>query len=51
MLDATAKAQALADLSAKNYLRVSMPWVAEEAMHAQQLLGERMWAYCVQLNR
>lgn len=46
-----AKAQALNDLTHKNYLRVSLPWGAEEAADMQRLMGDRMWAYGLEPNR
>ncbi|MDB5644211.1 MAG: 4,5-dihydroxyphthalate decarboxylase, partial [Hyphomicrobiales bacterium] len=46
-----AKAQALVDLTQKNYLRASLPWGAEEAADTQRLMGERMWAYGLEANR
>jgi 4,5-dihydroxyphthalate decarboxylase len=46
-----AKAQALNDLTLKNFLRVSLPWAAEEAADMQALMGDRMWAYGLEANR
>ena len=46
-----AKAQALNDLTHKNFLRVSLPWGAEEAADMQRLMGDRMWAYGLEANR
>jgi 4,5-dihydroxyphthalate decarboxylase len=46
-----AKAEALADLAAKNYLRVSLPWAAEELESTSQLMGSRMWDYGLATNR
>jgi 4,5-dihydroxyphthalate decarboxylase len=48
---AKSKAQALNDLTHKNFLRVSLPWAAEEAADMQRLMGERMWAYGLEQNR
>lgn len=46
-----AKAQALNDLKQKNYLRVALPWIAEDAAEVQSLMGDRMWAYGLEANR
>lgn len=48
---AKSKAQALADLTHKNFLRVSLPWAAEDAADMQRLMGARMWAYGLEQNR
>jgi 4,5-dihydroxyphthalate decarboxylase len=46
-----AKTQALHDLTLKNFLRTSLPWVAEEAADIRRLMGDRMWAYGLEANR
>lgn len=46
-----AKNLAQDELLKGNYLRVSLPWVAEEARRTMQLMGGNPWAYGLAQNR
>lgn len=48
---ATAKAEALAELSMVNVLRVSLPWIAAEAAAQTALMGGDPWPYGFARNR
>ena len=46
-----AKAMAQDELLRTNYLRVSLPWVAEEARRTRALMGSNPWSYGFAANR
>jgi 4,5-dihydroxyphthalate decarboxylase len=48
---AQAKAQALAELSMVNVLRVSLPWIAQEAARQTEIMGGDPWPYGFARNR
>lgn len=48
---AEAKNLAQAELLRGNYLRVSLPWIVEEARRTRHLMGDNPWAYGLEQNR
>lgn len=48
---AEAKAQALAELAMVNVLRVSLPWIAQEAARQTEIMGGDPWPYGFARNR
>lgn len=46
-----AKTLAQDELLKTNYLRVSLPWIAEEAKRTQELMGDNPWSYGFSENR
>ncbi|WP_270934717.1 substrate-binding domain-containing protein [Falsiroseomonas oryzae] len=48
---AAAKAQALAELAMVNVLRVSLPWIAQEAARQTEIMGGDPWPYGFARNR
>lgn len=47
----TAKSAAQADLVRQNYLRISLPWVADTARKTRALMGPNPWSYGFRNNR